>query len=338
MAVCSSVRQAKQHEHVVLKIFESVSCAATTGSSPDWLYRHRHLLFVESVRIMSGRKVPSVGGGGGGAEPDLKRRRTLDAGGPVEDDETARQKLRDARVYERGVRGPRGYYVGFDPDNVSDVKCLNCIRGRNLITGPTIKPIGYFASKGDLRMMRWLYVNGADTRDVDVTFCFPMRWAALAGQMGACKWLLAHGAAEDVKRRVPTHGSTLSVIFGRPTHRDLSRWLVLKGALCKDDGSRDLNVEIMQQDLDSTLRIESNECAVERDALLKWATDLHRARTSFLLFLSGACITRRSSSPVKALSGKSGVLELIFDYTGVVRGREAKILRQLTELLPDLFE
>ena len=31
---------------------------------------------------------------------DLKRRRLLDAGGPIEDDETARQKMRDAQVGE----------------------------------------------------------------------------------------------------------------------------------------------------------------------------------------------------------------------------------------------
>ena len=36
------------------------------------------------------------------------------------------------------------------------------------------------------------------------------------------------------------------------------------------------------------------------------------------------------------LSGKSGVLELIGDYVGFVRGREARIIRQLTELLPDV--
>jgi len=30
-------------------------------------------------------------------------------------------------------------------------------------------------------------------------------------------------------------------------------------------------------------------------------------------------------------------LELIGDYAGVVRGREAKIVRQLTEMIPKLF-
>ena len=41
-------------------------------------------------------------GGNAIAEPDLKRRRLLDAGGPIEDDETARRKMRRAKL---GVPG-----------------------------------------------------------------------------------------------------------------------------------------------------------------------------------------------------------------------------------------
>ena len=88
----------------------------------------------------------------------------------------------------------------------------------------------------------------------------------------------------------------------------------------------------MQQDLGTTSWLVQ-----ERGALLEWANNLHRARTSFLLFLSGACITRRSSAPARLLSGKSDVLKLIFDYSGgIVRGREAKIICELTEMLPKI--
>ena len=52
---------------------------------------------------MSGRMVTSSTSSGGGAEPDLKRRKLLDAGGPIEDNETARQKMRDAEVFEKKV-------------------------------------------------------------------------------------------------------------------------------------------------------------------------------------------------------------------------------------------
>ena len=30
-------------------------------------------------------------------------------------------------------------------------------------------------------------------------------------------------------------------------------------------------------------------------------------------------------------------MELIFDYTGVIRGREAYVVKQLTEMVPKLF-
>ena len=62
------------------------------------------------------------GGGGGGYDPELKQRRLLDAGGPIEDDETARQKMRDAEGYGKETDGTEGQFVGFEPDNVADIK------------------------------------------------------------------------------------------------------------------------------------------------------------------------------------------------------------------------
>ena len=210
-------------------------------------------------------------------------------------------------------------------------------------------------------MMRWLYVNGADTRDEDVDFCFPMYVAALQGHLDVCKWLFAHGAAKDVKRRIcknhpsnigyPNGRSPLTIAFVRVMPLfgttsmtsdwwDLSKWLILHGALCKDDDSGDLDIETMKQDLIPPFRGGHVE---ERKLLLEWANDLHRARTSFLLFLSGALSdpqhgnsTRRNLSPLQQFSGEPGIRELIGDYVGFVRGRKARIVRKLTEMLPNL--
>ena len=204
----------------------------------------------------------------------------------------------------------------------------------------------YFACFGDLPMMRWLYVNGADTRKVDVERYFPMYMAAMNGHIEACKWLFEHGAAKDIKRR------TIAIFVASTrrnvsrdlmcSYRNLSSWLILNGALCKDDDSGDLDVETAWQDLGEAYAWRGVQ---ERKALLEWANDLHRPRTSFLLFLSGALCapkhayrTRRNSSPAKVLSGKSGVMELIGNYVGFIRGREARIIRQLTELLPNLIQ
>ena len=306
------------------------------------------------------------GGGGGGAEPDLKKRRLLDAGGPIEDDETARQKMRDARVYERDVNGTYGKYVGFDPDNVADIKSFSFSGKRD------VKPMGYFAGMGDLPMMRWLYVNGADTRDEMVTEdWFPMCAAAMVGHLGVCKWLFQHGAAEDIKRKVRIGFAPLSAIFGQWDKRELSRWLILRGALCEDGDTGNLDVGLMRQSLVWS--------AGERPELLKWAKEHHQTRSAFDIFLMGTLPPPTYSATklrdelmakigipsavdrilaiappdqcrllwddlfahrvcnLAVFSGKSGILELIGDYVGTMRGREARIVRQLTELLPGII-
>ena len=290
-----------------------------------------------------------------GPEPDRKRRRPkrrpkrrrlLDAGGPVEDDETAWQKMEDADVYGYDTDSPL-VCVGFDPFNVGDVKRDTENRA--------ITPMGYFAALGDLPMMRWLYVEGADTRDEDLGFCFPMYEAARNGRLEACKWLYDHGAAKDVKRRNPNGRSPLHCTFDKPfwgdtaLYRKLSRWLIMNGALCKDDDSGELDAETMKHDLDPENRLDPEyhyDCVQEKKALLGWANDLHRPRTSFLLFLSGALSateqhtssTRRTVHPLKLLGGEPGIRQLIGDYYGgFVRGREARIIRQLTEMLPTVF-
>ena len=106
---------------------------------------------------------------------------------------------------------------------------------------------------------------------------------------------------------------------------------------------------------------------------LEWANGLHQARASFLLFLSGVRSaqqhvqnTHRAVSAMNVLGGKPGIRKLIFDFTGVVcgrevgllrgkskvlkligdyvgfvrglHGREARIIHQLTTVLPDLVD
>ena len=107
-------------------------------------------------------------------------------------------------------------------------------------------------------MMRWLYVNGADTRDEHVGLYFPMYCAAAEGHRDdLCKWLYEHGAAKDIKRRT-THDDKhvyhngrcpLYAAFVLGSWRNVTRWLILNGALCKDGDSGKLDVETMKQDL-----------------------------------------------------------------------------------------
>ena len=300
-------------------------------------------------------------GGGGGDGPDLKRRRLLDAGGPVEDDETARQKMADA---------------GFNPDDVTEFKSI----GRDAIS-----PMGHFAWFGDLPMMRWLYVNGAGTRDEELTSESPMWEAATSGHLEACKWLFDHGAAEDITRTMPgsadgfAPNATLASVFSFLDLNHVTKWLILKGALCNDTG--DLDVDRMKTDLNYGDLNRYNEASdVERRELLQWARNLHQSRAAFKVFLMGtlptpaytsATVLRRvlsakispaaadrilANTPpdhyrllwdemfshrvhsLAAFCGKSDILELIGDFVSLLRGREARIIRQLVEILPRVFE
>ena len=236
--------------------------------------------------------------------------------------------------------------------------------------------MGHFARQGDLPMMRWLYANGADTRDEDVEHWFPMYAASHSGQLDACKWLFDHGANNDVKRRTSNDVSPLCVTFDKCYWRDTSRWLILMGALCKDDGSSDLDLRVMRKDLD-----RDEDCVAECRPLLEWAIGHHQTRQAFLVFMMGTIsphysplslhtllvqkleseeatdrildslpadqhqqlwdnllVIKHRACPLGTLSGSSGVLEMIGNYIGVVRGREARIIRQLAEILPVINE
>jgi hypothetical protein len=53
--------------------------------------------------------------------------------------------------------------------------------------------------------------------------------------------------------------------------------------------------------------------------------------------LWGEIFPQRVGCPLAVFCGKSGILEKIGDYVGIFRGREARIIRQLTELLPGVI-
>lgn len=70
-----------------------------------------------------------------------------DLGGPVEDEETAREKLKE---------------VGFDPNNIHEVRDVRYPDGFGWWE---VNPICHFAGAGDLKMCRHLVARGATTRD-----------------------------------------------------------------------------------------------------------------------------------------------------------------------------
>ena len=141
----------------------------------------------------------SAGDGGVPGEPQPKKRRTdndrgdgeddeLQHDGPVEEEETARKKMKEA---------------GFDPDDVAK-QCKLSDRARKAFDTPfdKMRPITYFCRVGDLKMCRYLLSKGASTTATSTCgWWFPMYTAALGGHLDVCKWLYAHGAKEDMGRR-----------------------------------------------------------------------------------------------------------------------------------------
>ena len=307
----------------------SRSCtAAVLVIPPDWV----HIIYI--IMSQSASQVSSVAGAvaAEAAEPEGKRRRLLDAGGPVEDDETARQKMRDAMV------GENGEITGFDPQKGMEVRGFN--RGNDRIS-----PMGYFAYGGDLPMMRWLYVNGADTQGPDLELMYPMNAAAMGVRAEeTVKWLFFHGAAKDVTRTNTEKrpGSPFNYLLGHVYRRQkrLVRWLILNGAFCRNEDNHHecLDIKIMKKCLGWTSFCHSSrrQYAYARQDLLEWATELNETRTSFLTFLKGTVSRQEGkvTSPIACLGRESGIMELMADYLGAIRGREARIIRQLIELLP----
>ena len=284
------------------------------------------------------------------SEPEVKRPRIITADGPVENEEIAIQKMKDAQVGRGPWKGRKkvGKRSGFDPKNVTHPLHSSAYDEDDVFK---ITPMGYFASEGDLPMMRWLYSKGASTRDLCVGFYFPMYCAAVHGHLDVCKWLYDHEASQDIKRK--TQAACIASVNGLSPlrgssmfsdHQELMRWLILKGALCTDDGYGELDMDILKQELGSSSspRLFGDRNARKRALLLEWANDLHQRRGPFRMFLLGTSRqkkhsypTRKSLSPIRILGGQPGVLQVIGDFVGIVRGREARIIRQLTEVLPD---
>ena len=279
----------------------------------------------------------------GAEEPETKRRRLLDAGGPVEDEETAWQKMRDANVGE-----PNGEITGFDLDDLEEFKAL--YGESNWLY--RISPMGYFAKRGDLPMMRWLYVNGADTRGPDlniIPFHFPMNAAAVGFQYEAVEWLYTRGPPKDATRcpRGSYNVSPLTYLFLSRTNNisgtRCAKWMVLNGAFCQSENdSGVLDVKTMKLSLGraSNIELTGKRFADARKDLLDWAVELHQARFSFLTFLRGTLARQdgKATSPIACLNGKASIMELVAEYSGVVLGRKASIVRQLVELLPSIYK
>ena len=317
----------------------------------------------------------SAGDGGVPGEPQPKKRRAdndrdgkekFQHDGPVEDEETAREKMEEA---------------GFDPDDVTKQCVLSKAARKAFNTrAEKLRPITYFCRVGDLKMCRYLLSKGASTTATSTDgFWFPMYTAALGGHLDVCKWLYAHGAEEDMGGR-NTSGYTP---LGCATSQACCRWFILKGVLSLDDKPGVVCPRLMRRDIGT--RVSDGLLRDVRPQLLKWAQQSVQTHSSFMTFLLGTfpsavptfsraalrtlLVERllskdaaemvmkntpdneyerlwsslwskiiKRTTPVCYLGEKTGILELIADYAGVIRGRDLRILRSLVDPLSEYLE
>ena len=227
----------------------------------------------------------------GDDQPAAKKQKTCDnADGPVEDDKTAREKLREA---------------GFDPDDVHTAR--SDLVGKHWAGWSNITPMVYFARVGDLPMCRYLFhVRGATTtapKEEHKTkphkvALHPMHPAIIRKQIAIVKWLFNHGAKKDARtynRSVSLNPFAWCLSLKPPNHKsgqirrhpDLAKWFILNGAMDDDDGNIDVNA------IKSTLYyvnfLESQWYGSDGilNLFLDWSDSFIKTNNSFHVFLLG---------------------------------------------------
>ena len=284
-------------------------------------------------------------------KPEAKKQRMLteaELGGPIEDEETAREKLKK---------------VGFDPDDIHEAKFVlvpDGIDANRWDANPIwdVNPICHFAGAGDLEMCRYLVIRGAITREsASVEYesgenieWFPMLAAASHGMKDVCEWLYHHGAHADVARNfgAGSRGPLHMALLGIGTS-DTAQWLILHGAIPTDvDGNLSdrfmskvfrINVESFRGEVPARLFIV-------RQRLMDWAENVCGDHAAFTTFLHGThprvSDKERLLSPARFLGGHEGLRKKIADYVGVITGRNLRrvrgIVEALTKALADAYE
>jgi hypothetical protein len=205
--------------------------------------------------------------------------------------------------------------------------------------------------QGQLDVVKWLFEAGAvknirTKNDDDQT---PMFAACSQGHLDVVKWLFEAGAVKNIRTKSSIGGRSIG---GPPVtapmwiacvsgHMDVVQWLILKGAANNDDGHVDR--AILQRDLviqarpglHSYFEVLVNEHSTFTSLVLPatrfpavepplpgTAAKKHRPGPT-----AGACV-------LALLRGhEEGVLSLIADFAGVVRGRPLRNAREFSAAL-----
>ena len=276
-------------------------------------------------------------------EPQSKRQKRGDGGeeafgGPMYDEATARKILKEAVLADEEFAEDGEPVIGFDPDDAA-LDNLYFVHDDRFI-GEEVTPMIYFALKGDAKMCRYLVSRGASTTksSKEHNMC-PMYVAAYGGHLELCKVLQAHGANDDVRKKMD-RGWTPFHIATQFGHVELVRWLVLQGALCADANSETVEVDgIFPKATDGLAHVRTMSRSCVR--LVDWAEEVMQSHSALITFLGGALppAHQDQSRTLQCLSGYPGVRKHICDYSGleVTKGKQLRILRSVVDVLPSVI-
>ena len=295
---------------------------------------------------------PLHGGGSGDGDGEAEATVVPLGGGPTYNEATARRILEEAVLvpadYAARGAGDGEAVAGFDPSDAAldgTYVVDNDAYSGNYFSRWPITPLTYFAHIGDAKMCRYLLSRGASATkgsDSDWDY-FPMMAAARGGHLDICRLLYANGAQNDV-RRTNGHGWTSFARAVMEKRDETVRWLVLRGALCVDDISEEVDEDCVIgafQNLRN--RGKSKTIVSVCNRLVEWAEEVTGAHSSLVAFLLGALPpapnTDRGRCLLQVLGGVPGVRKDIGDFVGleVTKGKRLRILRQVVDVLPALL-
>jgi len=190
--------------------------------------------------------------------------------------------------------------------------------------------------QGHLDVAKWLFEVGAveDVRAAAAHGDSPMFAACCEGHLDVAKWLFAVGAAEDIRTKDDDDWTPMRIACIQ-THHHVALWLILQGAANNDEGHVD--PAILQQDVPALFRPGLIQP-------LQLLGNEHKAFTSLVLTAVRFAYEpqednslrqakrRAGPTPRCALAlfrgHEDGVLLLIADFAGVVRGRQLRNARE----------
>eukprot|EP00751_Fragilariopsis_kerguelensis_P005672 CAMPEP_0170792294 /NCGR_PEP_ID=MMETSP0733-20121128/21788_1 /TAXON_ID=186038 /ORGANISM="Fragilariopsis kerguelensis, Strain L26-C5" /LENGTH=292 /DNA_ID=CAMNT_0011140655 /DNA_START=157 /DNA_END=1035 /DNA_ORIENTATION=+ len=196
-------------------------------------------------------------------------------------------------------------------------------------------PLIRFCSEGNLLIVQLLFLIGGDCTKL-CHLMSPMYVAAAGCHLYLCKWLVEYGG--DAKYQInneANNGATplraAYIAWDRSIDKEgkTCRWLLRNG------GGQRLSPKAMR-----ALRTVGEKKEWNSNLLVIWMREYIQLHDTFIQFLCGATTTmitrkrkRKRERSLQILDGHPGIMELIGECLGLIRGKEIRMLQEFNELV-----